>query len=66
MINFIDFRWVWNSGGTVNGSDALWAPGEPNDHHGEDCAGLYRDDNYLMNDFDCTVTQGGICQLPPE
>ena len=64
---------MWNSGSTVNGSDANWASGEPSNQNGdEDCASLNRyenDDgsvNYQLNDTECYNQAGGICQISTE
>ena len=53
-------------GSTVNGSDALWETGQPDDNLGEDCGSLYQTYDYKLNDLDCSLRYGGICQLPHE
>ena len=61
------FSWVWNSGSTVNGSDANWGGEEPdNINGGQDCLTFLRSVNYLLDDLECDRFRGGICQIPPE
>ena len=61
------FRWVWNSGSAVNGSDALWAEGEPNNHGGDQDCGVFSEAyGYMLADLNCYNFCGGICQIPPE
>ena len=61
------FSWVWNSGSTVNGTDALWGGDEPNNKHDDqDCAVLWDNSDYKMGDASCSSTYGGICQIRPE
>ena len=62
--------WRWVNGNRADKNDVmLWAPGEPNDEHGnEDCAVVvYRNSHSngnLANDIPCTTTKRAVCEKP--
>ena len=54
--------WTWSDGSPWR--YAKWAPGEPNDYYGEDCAELNDYWNGKWNDMPCGVSFHYICKLP--
>jgi hypothetical protein len=52
-------NWSWVSGAPM-GLEA-WAPGEPNDFGGEDCAQLFSD-SWTWNDLDCNARLPSVCE----
>ena len=54
-------NWSWVSG--APSSFEAWAPGEPNDFGGEDCAQLFGD-SWTWNDLDCNVRLPSVCESP--
>ena len=54
-------NWSWVSGSPS--SFEAWAPGEPNDFGGKDCAQLFGD-SWTWNDLDCNVRLPSICESP--
>lgn len=55
-------EWRWASGEPL--SFRSWAPGEPNDMGGEDCA-QWITTTGQWNDIDCRTPQGYVCEAPP-
>jgi mannose receptor, C type len=51
--------WSWVSGAPT--SHEAWAPGEPNDFGGEDCAQLFSD-TWTWNDLDCSARLPSVCE----
>ena len=61
---FQEGHWFWATSGqaiAISGDDTDWAPGQPNNRHGENCLMIWNNDGH-WNDADCDIDLPFVCQ----
>lgn len=60
-------RWVWRGMTRGDMDVAIWSPGQPNNHTGDQyCVQSWAEDNYLFSDIACDAKRQFVCEKLPK